>query len=206
MIHGYHLIFGTYGFWLPNDPRGSWSDFVNSWELARFGKATKSAERSDVDVDQLAQWRLAAQRTLKYPSVVLSDIQIKAVGTGFGNSVQKSGLTVWACSILPQHVHLVVARHTYSAEQMVNLLKGEATKSMKSQAIHPLQTCADSKGKVPTMWAEGQWIVYLDSEPAIESAIHYVEENPLKEGAPQQQWPFVSPFSGLGGGGWMTYH
>jgi hypothetical protein len=28
MILGYHVIFGAYGFWLPNDPRGSWSDFV----------------------------------------------------------------------------------------------------------------------------------------------------------------------------------
>ena len=25
MIHGYHVIMGMYGFWLPNDPRGSWS-------------------------------------------------------------------------------------------------------------------------------------------------------------------------------------
>src|SRR4051812_43899841 len=33
MIVGYHVIFSTYGFWLPNDPRGSWSDFVGSWEL-----------------------------------------------------------------------------------------------------------------------------------------------------------------------------
>lgn len=36
MIHGYHLIWGAYGFWLPNDPRGSWSDFVYSWELERL--------------------------------------------------------------------------------------------------------------------------------------------------------------------------
>ena len=36
MVHGYHLILPMYGFWLPNDPRGSWSDYVRSWELARF--------------------------------------------------------------------------------------------------------------------------------------------------------------------------
>ena len=39
MIHGYHVIWGTHGFWLPNDPRGAWSDFVYAWELAWFGKA-----------------------------------------------------------------------------------------------------------------------------------------------------------------------
>jgi len=30
MIVGYHVIFGMYGFWLPNDPSGSWSEFVGS--------------------------------------------------------------------------------------------------------------------------------------------------------------------------------
>lgn len=45
MILASHVIFGTYGFWLPNDPRGSWSDFVGSWELARFGRATKVTTR-----------------------------------------------------------------------------------------------------------------------------------------------------------------
>jgi len=42
MILGYHVIFGAYGFWLPNDPRGSWSDFVGAWELFRYGAATKT--------------------------------------------------------------------------------------------------------------------------------------------------------------------
>jgi hypothetical protein len=39
-----HVIFGVYGFWLPNDPRGSWSDFVGSWELFRYGRASKTTE------------------------------------------------------------------------------------------------------------------------------------------------------------------
>ena len=41
MVLGYHCVFTAYGFWLPNDPRGSWSDFVRKWELVRFGKTTK---------------------------------------------------------------------------------------------------------------------------------------------------------------------
>ncbi|MBM4093542.1 MAG: hypothetical protein FJ276_29660, partial [Planctomycetes bacterium] len=38
-VHGFDVIFGASGSWLPNDPRGSWSDFVGSWELWRFGPA-----------------------------------------------------------------------------------------------------------------------------------------------------------------------
>ena len=33
LVIAYHLIYTTYGFWLPNDPRGSWSDFVRCWGL-----------------------------------------------------------------------------------------------------------------------------------------------------------------------------
>src|SRR5262245_56161790 len=162
MIHAYHVIWDTYGFWLPNDPRGSWSDFVASWELARFGNSTKSLERLDVDLAQWAQWRAEARQALKYPTVVLTGRQALAVGTGLGNCVRKSRLTIWACSILEEHVHLVIARHTYKVEQIAILLKGEATKALKAQSLHPQAAHADANGKLPSMWAEKRWKVYLD--------------------------------------------
>ena len=45
MVHGYHVILPHYGFWLPNDPRGSWSDLVYRWELVRFGRSTRHLEQ-----------------------------------------------------------------------------------------------------------------------------------------------------------------
>ena len=36
-VLAYHAIFTAYGFWLPNDPRGSWSSYVRSWELFLAG-------------------------------------------------------------------------------------------------------------------------------------------------------------------------
>jgi hypothetical protein len=48
--------------------------------------------------------------------------------------------------------------------------------------------------------------VFLDTEEAIENAIRYVEENPVREGKPQQHWSFVHPFTGIETGGWTTYH
>lgn len=205
MIHAYHVIWGTHGFWLPNDPRGSWSEFVASWELARFGSATKSLERREVDVAQWRAWRTAAETALKFPSVHFTGGQARAVGKGFANAVRKSGLTIWACSILPEHVHLVVARHTYKAEQICNLLKGEATKELIAESLHPLAAYV-VRGRTPSPWAAKQWKVYFDAEVAIEAAIEYVEANPEKEGKPRQSWPFVSPFAGLPKGGWVTYH
>jgi hypothetical protein len=48
MVLAYHVIFTAYGFWLPNDPRGSWSEWVGSWELLKFGRATKTDTRRAV--------------------------------------------------------------------------------------------------------------------------------------------------------------
>jgi REP element-mobilizing transposase RayT len=205
MVYGYHVIWGTYGFWLPNDPRGSWSDFVYSWELARFGKATKSVERIEVDVAQWARWRAEAQQALKYPAVVLSGEQARSVGHGFANGVRKSRYCIWACSILPEHVHLVIARHTYEVEKIANLLKGEATKQLKAESLHPQARFVGADGKFPSLWAEGQWKVFLDNEEAVDAAIRYVEDNPGKEGKPRQKWSFVTPFAGIEKAGWVTY-
>lgn len=198
MVHAYHVIFGTYGFWLPNDPRGSWSDFVGAWELLRFGEATKTTtcrsvagKRHDTDLRQ------RAKHALKYPAVVLSGMQAAAVGRGFAESIRKSRITLWACSILPEHVHLVVARHHFKIEQVVNLLKGEATKRLAAEGLHPLAQFRNRRGAIPTPWAKNAWRVFLDTEADILRSIQYVERNPIKEHKPSQSWPFVTAFRGL---------
>jgi hypothetical protein len=45
----FHGIITAYGFWLPNDPRGSWSTWVGAWELFQAGgPATKVATTRSV--------------------------------------------------------------------------------------------------------------------------------------------------------------
>jgi hypothetical protein len=130
MVHGYHVIIGAYGYWLPNDPRGTWSDFVGKWELLRFGRANRSHERRNLVelTPQERRLRDRARASLKYPPVRFSGIQARAIARGFASVAQKRGLTIWACSILPEHTHLVIARHRYQVESIVNALKGEATR------------------------------------------------------------------------------
>src|SRR5258707_2541002 len=100
MVLGYHVIFSVYGFWLPNDPRGSWSDFVGSWELFRYGRATTTEEtRSLAHREHDVAARLAAHAALKYPAVHLSGLQARAVGQGFATYVARSGLVVRSCAI-----------------------------------------------------------------------------------------------------------
>ena len=63
MVRWYHLIVTGYGFWLPNDPRGSWTDFVGSWEIYKFGTGTKTTETRSLAHDPHdVELRLAAKR------------------------------------------------------------------------------------------------------------------------------------------------
>jgi REP element-mobilizing transposase RayT len=208
MIHGYHVILPVYGFWLPNDPRGSWSDFVGAWELARFGRARKTIERQSLRelTDDELRLREEARAALKYPPVCLSGLQARAIVRGFAKQVRTSGYTVWACAVMPEHTHLVIARHSYAVEQMANLLKGAATRQLNDEGLHPLADFAEPGKRPPRMWAERLWKHFLNSDEAIENAITYVNNNPLEEGKPAQQWSCVTPYAGLPEGGWTTYH
>jgi len=186
MILAYHIILSAYGFWLPNDPRGSWSDFVASWELLRYGKATKvDTARSVAGARHDHRLRKEAKSALKYPAVSFSGRQARAIARGFDRARQEGGYEVLACAILPEHTHMVIARHPRNIGCMVGHFKGRATQRLAEERLWP----ADAR----PVWAEGNWKVFLDSEADVARAIHYVEGNPEKEGKPRQRWWFVVP-------------
>jgi REP element-mobilizing transposase RayT len=131
--------------------------------------------------------RQAAKSALKRPPVQFIPAQIEAVGMGFGGYVRKSRLTIHACAVLRDHVHLVLTPHRIEPHRLVIQLKGAATEELCSRRIHPF----DGEEKA---FARGEWVVYLDTPDDMHRAIRYVEQNPEKEGLPRQIWPFVTPF------------
>jgi REP element-mobilizing transposase RayT len=174
MIVGYHVIFGAYGFWLPNDPRGSWSDFVGTWELFRYGNATKTSDRRSAayDAHDRAQ-RLAAKGALKYPAVQFTGEQARTVARGFADYLRIANIVIWACAVLPDHIHLVVGNPGMLVEQLVIQLKGAATRQLEKEAIHPLARFKQPGLRVPKCFARGEWKVYLDPED-LARAVRYV--------------------------------
>jgi REP element-mobilizing transposase RayT len=198
VILGYHVTFGAYGFWLPNDPRGSGSHYVGAKHLLPFGPATGLADRSRSVARKEHDWRLRreAKKHLKYPAVQFTGIQARAVGQGFGELVARNGLVVWACSILPDHVHLVLGRHARPVEKVVERLKGAATHRLLEEGLHPFGHARRPNGRPPQCWGVGSWNVFLDTPAMVREKVTYVEDNPLKEGKPRQSWSFVVPYEG----------
>lgn len=195
MLHGFHVIFCAYGFWLPNDPRGSWSDWVRRWELLRFGPATKvSTRRSVAGAPHDFEVRQAAKRALSYPEVRFTGRQALSIANGFRTVVEEGTYAVFACSILPQHVHLILGRHERDVRRIVGHFKARATQQLAMDRLHPLSEYRQADGTVPSPWASKGWAVYIFSEQHLREAIRYVEDNPLKEGKRRQKWSFVRAY------------
>jgi len=186
MIRAYHLIFTAYGFWLPNDPRGSWSDFVRSWEIRRHGPATKTdARRSVAGVRHDRAQRLGAKSAMHHAPVRFTGKMARCIGAAFAEVSVRLGYRIHACSIMPDHVHLVVARHRYRVEQVVRCLKQAGTSRLRDEGF---------KIGPPSPWARGMWKVYLNDTADIRRAIRYVEQNPVKAGLRPQRWSCVTPY------------
>ena len=193
MVLAYHIIFTAYGFWLPNDPRGSWSNFVASWDLVLAGgKATKTNEaKSLAHQSHDHVHRLEAKKSLKFPAVEFSGKQALSISKGFIEAINDAAYVVHACSILPGHVHLVMARMERNVKIVVEPLKAKASHRLRVEGHHPFVEYEKADGSLPTCWGEGCWKVFLNDEDQVRRAIDYVEQNPVKEGKAIHRWSFV---------------
>jgi REP element-mobilizing transposase RayT len=191
MVLASHVIFTAYGFWLPNDPRGSWSDFVGAWELLKFGRATKTESRRSVAaVDHDRSKRQAAKLALKRRPVRFTGRQALAIAHGFSIACGDAGYRLRALAIMPDHVHGVVGRHERSGPQIVGHLKSASTRQLRVEGLHPFD---DGSENLPTVWVARCWTVFLNSGDEIQRAVEYVNQNPVKAGLPPQSWSFVRP-------------
>ena len=181
MVLATHVIMSMYGFWPPNDPRGSGSEYVGSRELFLVGgKATKVETRHSLAAkphDRKKREEILA--ALKYPPVVLNGEQARAVAQSFAPCEHP----IYACVVMPDHVHLVLGRSTLPAEKIVERLKAAAEERLRNENMFP---------NCETIWARGCWQVFLNTPDDVHRTIRYVNENPVRTGFKPQRWSFVT--------------
>ena len=178
MIIAYHTIFTTYGTWLPNDPRGSYSKEIYNAELAELGAIKYGRQSPQPGRQMLRRFRTAAMPRLARPPYYITSVARPIIAAGFATVVERLKLTVPACSIMNDHVHLLVLRSKYRIEYLVNQFKGAATSAL---------------GLKRTPWTRKAWKVFIDDEEALRAAVVYVDANPTAAGLTPQQWGFVTP-------------
>jgi REP element-mobilizing transposase RayT len=194
MVIAYHCTFTAYGFWLSNDSRGSWSDFVRSFDLYLTGEATKTDETRSLAKRPLdRKQRAEARAALKYPVVRFNEQQIECIARGFARAIQEAGYIVRSCAILWDHVHTVIERYPdRTIERIIGHLKTRATQQFTEEGLNPMVQYPLGDGRYPSVWVQHGWNVFLNNEDEIDRAIEYDERNPFKMGMPPQTWWFVT--------------
>ena len=178
MIIAYHAIFTTYGTWLPNDPRGSYSKSIYQAELAELGQIRYGRQTPRPDRRRVQRFRAAAMRRLSRQPFYITNATRPIVADAFCVVVQRLDLNVPACSIMNDHVHLLVLRSKHRIEYLIGQFKGAAT---------------DALEQTDTPWTRGGWKVFINDEEALRAAARYVEANPETAGLKPQRWDFVAP-------------
>ena len=192
MVLGYHIILSAYGFWLPNDPRGSWSETIRVYELLRFGPATKvQATRSVPHTPHDRARRLAAKQALRHQPVHFTGVQARAIARGFAIAAGEHDYVLYALAILPDHAHLVMRAHPRHIDDIARHLKAKATRQLSLESLHPFVDDPRADGTLASPWARNHWSPFIDSSEYLKKAIAYVNDNPIRAGLPRQHWSSV---------------
>ncbi|MCL2745035.1 MAG: transposase [Planctomycetaceae bacterium] len=196
-IIAYHCVLSMYGFWLPNDPRGSGSDSVRTDWIQPFGKAMKTTGKHSVAhlalSEEQKQKQRDAKKALMFPPVKLNGEQALAVIQGFTEVID---FDVYACSIMPEHMHIVIGQ-VNNIDDTVKRLKTASDRMLTKAERFPEATAFNGETRL-TIWGDGYWKRFIYDDADLAAVIKYVEDNPVKDGKKPQRWRFVkNPFEGI---------
>ena len=187
MVIAHHLILTAYGWWLPNDPRGSTSRTVASDVIAELGELHQGRRRIQPPSATIREFYARAGGVLKFPLLEFTPPDIRAIADGFAEAVSRHRYTCYACAIMPDHVHLIIRKHRDKAEQMIENLQEFGRLRLSGSALrapdHPV-------------WARSGWKVFLSHPDDVRRTIRYVRDNPLKRRMSPQQWGFITEYDG----------
>ncbi len=187
MVAAYHLIWTTYGSWLPNDPRGSNSEEVCCAKIAQLGELHVGRKRIQPAGQVIQEFYEAARGVLKHDLLTFSPKEVETLACGFAEVIKKRTYTCYASAIMPDHIHLIIRKHRDTAETMIEEFQQASRESILSEEgtrhspDHPV-------------WGGPGWKVFLNTQDDIQRTIDYIEQNPVKIGQPIQRWDFVKPY------------
>jgi len=185
IVIAHHLIWTIYGYWLPNDIRGSSSNVIRKDLLAELGELHHERKKTQPIRSELLRFFDDARNLLNFPVREFTTVEMACVAKAFALTIETYRYTCWACSIMPDHVHLVIRKHRDTAEQMIANLQRGSHLALRKAGLFDLQH---------PIWGGPGWSVFLDHPDDVWRTIGYVEKNPLAVGLPKQQYAFVKAY------------
>jgi REP element-mobilizing transposase RayT len=185
LVIAHHVVWTLYGWWLPNDPRGSTSRTIRNDLVAELGELHLGRKAVQPAGRQIREFYVNAKAALQHPLLSFAVDEFSEVAAAIGNAVTRCNYTCYACAVMPDHVHLVIRKHRDLGEVMIDKIQTLSRERLVElglrEAGHPV-------------WTRGGWKVFLDHPDDVQRTIRYVEANPVKIGLPPQNWPCVRKY------------
>jgi REP element-mobilizing transposase RayT len=187
MVIAHHLMWTAYGFWLPNDPRGSMSREIRNQKIAELGESHYGRKRAQPRAAELRTFREQASILLKHELLAFTNEDVQIIVCGFADVLKQHTYTCYACAIMPDHVHLLIRKHRDKGEQMIARFQQATQQALIGSGRRP--------AKHP-VWGGPGWNVFQRTPRQVETTIEYIRNNPVRIGRPVQVWPFVTEYDG----------
>jgi REP element-mobilizing transposase RayT len=182
-----HLIFTGYSHWLPNDLRGSGSTEVRNEHLGALGEILPGRQKPQPPRRYVEGFSRDAQQRIDNPLIWFDERQRDIIGRAFDDAAKLHGYTLWALAVCSNHAHVVVRTHRDRSEVIwMNLARAARLALQEARAVpekHPV-------------WSHRCYKVFLHTPGEVRGRIQYVNDNPLKERLPRQNWEFIVPYFG----------
>ena len=188
MVAGYHLIWTVYGYWLPNDPRGSTSAEVRVEPIQALGEIHHGRKAVQPSSKEIRAFYQKAHDILKHPVLTFDDDEIAILGKAFGAAIAEKDYTCYACAIMPDHVPLMIRRHRDKAEAMIAWFQEKGRAALLA---------AEKRIATQPVWTDGTgWKTFINSRRQFAAEIVYIRRNPVKIGRAEQVWDFAKEYDG----------
>jgi len=187
IVIAHHLIFTAYGWWLPNDPRGSSSHTIRCDVIGELGELHHGRKRVQPASGEIREFYREAAKRLKHQLLLFDDADRREIGAAFEDVITDERYTCWACAIMPDHIHLLIRKHKHTAEQMIEHLQHTSRLRLRAR---------NQRNPIHPTWGGPGWKVFLDHPDEVRRTIGYIEGNPMKIGLPAQRWGFICDYDG----------
>ena len=181
-----HLIWTTYGTWLPGDDRGHWSPLFDM-----YGHLLKKGHRLNIPDETTQRRALAA---MKEPPKSLNGQEAAITADVIGKIIDgipvgrftpgKPGAIcrAFALAIEPTHVHLLIGPLSEDLRPTVGRIKG-----VSSSLILGMPHNASRE----RTWTADFWRVFLYDWEGLDAVYRYIIDHNVRAGRPAHPWPFT---------------
>ena len=187
MVAGFHLIWTAYGWWLPNDPRGSSSHEIRVERIEELGPLHTGRKAIQLLPAELREFYARAAAVLKHELLQFDAQERDIIGNAIGEVIERERYTCYACAVMRDHVHCLIRKHKHHGEEMIANIQEESRQALKN---------ANRRSREHPVWGGPGWKVFLFTQADLERIIRYIYANPRNGGLPDQRWEFVKAYDG----------